>query len=104
MISNKIDLITSMIINLKITMTNYLKKSIIIFLYQVLKVDQLDKNDIKKFLGEIVHTWEQIINKNRKLLQTTINIDNMEYNIKNNNLVRELKLIYRKIVIDLYFI
>ena len=47
-----------MIINLGIVVANHLKKSIIIHLCQVSKIDQPDENDIRKISNETVNNWE----------------------------------------------
>lgn len=40
-----------------------------------------------------------MISKYEKLLKTLIDINNIRYNIKNNNLIKILKFIYRKMII-----
>ena len=58
LISNKIDVITSMITSSGIVVANHLEKPIVIHLYQVSEVDQPDENDIEKISDETVHNWE----------------------------------------------
>lgn len=48
--SDKINLIISIITNLGIIMANYLKKIISLYLCHILKIDQSNKNNIKKIL------------------------------------------------------
>ena len=55
LISNKIDLITSMISCLGTVMANHLEKSIFICPCQVSEVDQPDENDIMEILDKTVH-------------------------------------------------
>lgn len=55
LISNKIDLIISIITSLGIAVANHLEKSIIIHPYQISKIDQLDENDIREILDKKVH-------------------------------------------------
>lgn len=80
-------------------MANYFKKSIIILPYQMSKIDQFDENNIKKFLNKTVHNQEQMISKSEELSKIMIYINNTEYNLEDNNSVRALKLIYRKMAI-----
>lgn len=54
MISNKTDLIISMITNLRTDVTNYFEKSVVIYSCQMSKVDQPDEKDIKKILEKTV--------------------------------------------------
>lgn len=65
------------------------------------KVDLLDKNDVKKISKKTVHNWNQMINKNKKLQKTSINVTNTRYIIDNNNLVRTLKPICQEISIEI---
>lgn len=80
-------------------MANHFKKSIVIYLFQVLSIDQFNKNNIKKFLNKKIYKQKRIIDKDKKLLKTMINLDNIRYNIEKNNLVKILKLISRKMAI-----
>lgn len=88
-----------MIISLKTIIANHFKKSIIIYVYQVLGIDQFNKNDIKNFLNKTVYNQKLIIDKDEELLKAMINLDNTRYNIERNNLVTVLKPICRKIAI-----
>ena len=56
--SNKIDLIISMITSLGIGKSNHLKKSFVMCLFKVSKVDQPEKNDIKEILNVTVYNSE----------------------------------------------
>lgn len=96
-ISNKTDLITSIITNLGINIANYFKKSIVICLYQVLKVDQPDENDIQEISKETIQNWKRMINKGGKLPETNVNVIDTGYKIDDNNSVEVLEPIYGKI-------
>lgn len=54
MISNKTNLITSMITNLGTGVANHFEESVVIRSCQVLKVDKPNENDVKKILEETV--------------------------------------------------
>lgn len=41
-----------------------------------------------------------MISKDGKLLETIVNVDNTEYNIKDNNLLKTLEPIYKKMAIE----
>ena len=58
MISNKTDLIIFMITSLESGIANYFEKFIVIFSYQILNVNQSDKNDIKKISEKIIYNWQ----------------------------------------------
>lgn len=57
-------------------------------------------NFIKNFLNKMVYNQKQIIGKGRKLLKNTIDINNTVYNIKDNNLIKELKFICKEMEIE----
>lgn len=100
MISNKNKLITSIITNLKTALANNFKESIVICPCQVSKIDQVYENDIKKILDKIIYNQEWIISKNKELSKTMVDVNNTKYNIEDNNLVRVLELIYKKMAIE----
>lgn len=89
-----------MIISSEMEVANHLKKSIIIYPCLLPKVDLPDENYIKEILNRTIHNWEQIINKHRQLSETMVNVNDTQYNIENNNLVRVLKPICREMIIE----
>ena len=94
--NNKINLITSMTIILGTDIANHLKKSIIICPCQVSGVDQLDENNIKEISDEKVYNWKRIISKSGELLQIKVDIADTGYGMDDNNPVRMLEPICRK--------
>ena len=64
------------------------------------KIDQLDKNDIKQVSCKTIRNWEWMISKGRKLSETTIDVNDMGYNIENNNPVGTLERICGEIVME----
>ena len=78
-------MIISIVTSSGIAVANHLEESIIIHLYQVSKIDQLDENDIRKISNETVHNWEQIIREGEELSETKVDIANTESEIDNNN-------------------
>ena len=91
LISNKINLITSIITSSGTAVANHLEKSIIIRPCQVPKVDQLDENHIREISDKTVYNWKQMIRKGRELSEIQINLANTGYEINNNNSVGVLE-------------
>lgn len=60
----------------------------------------LNKNDIKKNLEKIIYNSKQIINKNGELSETKTDIANIKYKLDNNNSIKTLKSIYKKIATE----
>lgn len=100
MISNKIDLITFIITSLGTAVANHLKKSNVIRLCQMSKIDESDENNIRKISNEIVHNWEKMISKGGEVLEIKVDIANIGYKIDNKNLVGVLRSTYRKMAIE----
>lgn len=89
-----------MIISLGTAVANHLKKSIVIHLCQILKVDQLDEKDIREISDKTVYNWEWMIKKSRELSETKVDVANTRYKIGNNNPVGVLERICREMAME----
>lgn len=78
LISNKINLIISIITNWRTAMINHLKKFLVICPCQISKIDQSDENNIGEISNETVYNWERMIRKSGKLLEIKVNVANTE--------------------------
>lgn len=99
MISNKIDLITSMITSLETGVANHLKESVVIRPCQVSELDQPDENNVKEISEETVQNWERMINEGGELPETSVDVANTGYEIDDNNPVGALEPIRGEILL-----